>query len=60
MNRLLEATEAAALEAKQKHWALIREQLRERETIEIPARPHARSISDYPKGRSPSLRGTDC
>jgi hypothetical protein len=56
MNRVLEAAEAAALVAKQKHWALIREQLRERETIEIPARPGVRSISDYPKGRFENLQ----
>jgi hypothetical protein len=56
MNRVLEAAEAAALEAKQKHWSLIREQLRERETMEIPARPGVRSISDYPKGRFENLQ----
>jgi hypothetical protein len=56
MNRLLERAAAAALEAKKKHWALIRKQLRERETIEIPVRPRARSISDYPKGRFENLQ----
>jgi hypothetical protein len=56
MNHLLEPAGAAALEAKQKHWALIREHLGERETIEIPARPGVRNISDYPKGRFENLQ----
>jgi hypothetical protein len=55
MSDLLDAVETSALEAKQTHWARIREQHREKETIETPTRPSVRSISDFPKGTFENL-----
>ena len=52
---LLDAAEASALEEKRKHWALIRERLRQKKSMEVPPRPSIRSISDYPLGRFENL-----
>jgi hypothetical protein len=53
--RLLDAAEASALEAKQKHWARVKERLRQKKSIEVPPRAEIRSIDDYPIGRFDNL-----
>jgi hypothetical protein len=48
---LLTASEASALESKQKHWARIRERLAQRKSLTGPTPPTFRSILNYPLGR---------
>jgi hypothetical protein len=52
---ILNAAGASALETKQKHWALIRNKLKQKKSIETPTRPVIRSINDYPIGRFENL-----
>ena len=54
-DQLLEAAETTALKSKQKHWAAVRKRLKERKSVQIPARPRVRNINDYPLGKFENL-----
>src|SRR5262245_19240644 len=53
---VMDAAESTALDEKQKHWARIRESIRQRESIEVPTpQPGIRSVRDYPLGQFQNL-----